>query len=81
MTSAVCRNCSADFNQTYPNVSPNGLVRVCDIIYYSDCVSKIGVYIPTRDLNFIFIEAIAEMNMKFRSRDGIYTPIFDTQSE
>ena len=27
------------------------------IIYYSACVSKIGGYIPLRDLNFIFIEA------------------------
>ena len=31
---AVCRNYSADFNQTYPNGFPNGLVvRVCDLAH------------------------------------------------
>ena len=31
---AVCRNYSADFNQTYPNETPNGLVVcVCDLAH------------------------------------------------
>ena len=34
LSTAVWRNYSADFHQTYPNGSPNGLVvRVCDLAH------------------------------------------------